>query len=152
MGEGVLYLPNVNAKPVKNVQFFSHSILKQLFVVWVLDLYKGFWGVLGNWTMISRCYKNQPHAKEEYTLISTLVFKHNFCSGHTMQLAESQLPNQQLNLGLGSESTKSQPLEHLRNLFNTSLKVILHLYLLQNTGYIYSPCYTIPLCSLSYTQ
>lgn len=33
MGEGVQYLPNVNAKPVKNVQFFSHSILKQLFVV-----------------------------------------------------------------------------------------------------------------------
>lgn len=49
--------------------------------------------------------------REEYTLISTLFFKHNFCSGHTMQLAESQLPNQQLNLGLGSESTKSQPLE-----------------------------------------
>ena len=63
-----------------------------------------------------------------------------------------QLPDQRLNLGLGSESTKSQPLEHLRNLFNTSLKVTLHLQLLQNTGYISSPCSTIHRCSLSYTQ
>ena len=33
MGAGLQYLPNVNAKPVKNVQIFLHSVLKQLFVV-----------------------------------------------------------------------------------------------------------------------